>query len=61
MQTFTVRRFNHGSGVKGDLALDGEKEFEFHSEDRVKITLDQKGPWSVDVNKVMGTLAKNMR
>ena len=46
---------------KGTLALDGEKEFEFHSEDRVKITLDQKGPWSVDVNKVMGTLAKNMR
>ena len=46
---------------KGTLALDGEKEFEFQSEDRVKITLDQKGPWSVDVNKVMGTLAKNVR
>ena len=46
---------------KGTLALDGEKEFEFQSEDRVIITLDQKGPWSVDVNKVMGTLAKNMR
>ena len=61
MQIFTVWRFDNGSDLKGALALDGEKEFEFHSEDRVKITLDQKGPWSVDVNKVMGTLAKNMR
>ena len=45
---------------KGTLALDGEKEIEFNAEDQVKITLDPLGPWSINVDKIMGMLAKNI-
>ena len=43
---------------KGTLGLDGEKEIEFNAEDQVKITLDHLVQWSVDVDKIMGMLAK---
>jgi hypothetical protein len=42
------------------LALDGEKEIEFNAEDQVKITLDPLGPWSINIDKIMGMLAKNI-
>ena len=44
---------------RGTVALDGEKEIEFCPEDRVEVTLDSRGPWSVNVPKVMGRLAKS--
>ena len=46
---------------RGTVAFDGEKEIEFCPEDRVEVTLDSRGPWSVDVPKVMRRLAKSSK
>jgi predicted polyphosphate/ATP-dependent NAD kinase len=35
------------------LALDGEREIVLRPDDRVQVTLDLKGPWIVDVERVM--------
>ncbi len=44
--------------VAGSLALDGEREIELGSEDRVEISLDPNGPLLVDVSGAMEEAAR---
>jgi predicted polyphosphate/ATP-dependent NAD kinase len=41
------------ASTSGSLALDGEREIELSSEDRVEVRLDVDGPLTIDVEEVM--------
>ncbi|MEC9328693.1 MAG: hypothetical protein VX749_02450, partial [Pseudomonadota bacterium] len=41
----------------GTLAYDGEREVTLFSGDRVEITLDRRGPRTIDVAKTIETIA----
>jgi predicted polyphosphate/ATP-dependent NAD kinase len=43
---------------QGVIALDGEREIEFGSDQRVTLHLDSNGPFSIDVEKVMALAAR---
>ncbi len=50
----------HGLSLSsGTLALDGEREIEFNTQDRPTVTLDAGGPLSIDVNAVLAYAAQH--
>ena len=46
------------SGGSGTVALDGEREIEFGSQDRLSVRLDLEGPRTIDVAATMGFAAQ---
>ncbi|MBK7662028.1 MAG: NAD(+)/NADH kinase [Sterolibacteriaceae bacterium] len=46
------------SGGSGTVALDGEREIEFGSQDRLSVRLDLEGPRTIDVALTMGIAAQ---
>src|SRR5262249_7959366 len=44
---------------QGVIALDGEREIEFRSDQRVTLRLKSNGPLSIDIEKVMALAAQN--
>ncbi len=45
------------AAAEGVIALDGEREIEFTSTDRVSIHLDLNGPWTIDIASAMDRAA----
>ncbi len=45
--------------VEGVIALDGEREIEFRSDQRVTIWLEARGPFTIDVERVMARAAQD--
>jgi len=42
----------------GVIALDGEREIEFSPADRVTIRLENDGPWTIEIDRVMAQAAR---
>lgn len=45
--------------AQGTVALDGEREFEYSSRRRASVRLDDQGPYTIDIDKVMERAAQD--
>jgi predicted polyphosphate/ATP-dependent NAD kinase len=54
-----VGEVQHLRLAQGVIALDGEREWTFTSDQKITIRLDDKGPFTIDVDSVMGRAARD--